>query len=164
MDIRIYTQNTPPSADNPNALAVYNKALKDFAYVDSTSELEASTGLVVRPTTRLETIGGKVAKYMLTTRGSDAFDPEYGVYYTGYTNVSSGSLSKLRINISSDTQRCETYIKTFERSLPETIEKLSSIKLLDIRVNRKEHFRLDIYLKVVTTFKNSAIVSVNPSN
>jgi hypothetical protein len=78
----------------------------------------------------LEKIVGKVVKYLLTEKGSDLFDPEYGSLWAGFSQVAGSQLSRLRITIDSDIRSCISYLVAQEKDLPAAQEKLRSVEFL----------------------------------
>lgn len=78
----------------------------------------------------LEKIVGKVVKFLLTEKGSDLFDPDYGSVWIGSTQVAGSQLSRLRITIDSDIRSCITYLVAQEKDLPATQERLRSVEFL----------------------------------
>jgi hypothetical protein len=122
-------------------------------------EILTSSGLVNAPASRLETIANKVAKYMLTTKGSDALDAEYGSYLPTYQTMTEGLLPRTQVEISGDIIACTQAIQNSELDLLDTIEKLDSIALLEIQFYKKQ-LRLEVYIQVSTTFGNSALLNV----
>ena len=106
----------------------------------------------------IEVIAGKVVKYMLTSRGSDAFDPDYGGVSMHHTQISQAFLPQLTLEVHDDVQRCTGFIK---RSDGNNQERLLRINVLDIRYNaRLTPDRVDVYLEILTTKNNRAVVAI----
>jgi len=78
----------------------------------------------------LEKIVGKVVKFLLTEKGSDLFDLDYGSVWIGSTQVADSQLSRLRVTIDSDIRSCIAYLVAQEKDLPTTQEKLRSVEFL----------------------------------
>jgi hypothetical protein len=103
-------------------------------------------------TTRLETIANKVVKYMLTAKGSDLVEPDYGaepIYYNPSLS------SRLVYDVSNVIEGCSAYIKKYELTLDNTIEKLQKLNLLSVDVDGTT---LNIHVSILTTFNNYALL------
>jgi hypothetical protein len=113
------------------------------------------------PASRLECIAGKVVKFMMTTIGSDAYDPNYGSFLPTYRQVAESMIPKLYIEIQNDLVRCTAFIKEIERDLGDTVERLSSVTLVDLIYNpRTTPDRIDVYINIKTTAGNTAVLVV----
>lgn len=114
------------------------------------------------PTARsIEVIAGKVVKYMLTEKGSDAFDSSYGGTSMHYQQLSPEYLPQFKREVAVDVQNCERYIKEKEESNSVTGERLHSIKLLRVEYNPYiTPGRVDVYLEVFTTYGKHACVAI----
>jgi phage baseplate assembly protein W len=141
-DIRIYTLT-----------GVYEGTTKDSEYM-------VPTPLSDTVTTPLETICGKVVKFLLTSKGSHAMNQEYGSYLTTYTQISESFLPRLHIELLDDISRCASYIKQAEKALQSDYEKLARITLKSLDYKRHTRDRIDIHIEVVTTKRNSALLTV----
>jgi len=109
----------------------------------------------------IEVIAGKVVKYMLTEKGSDAFDPEYGGTSMHYLQLSPQYLPQFKHEVLLDVQNCERYIKETEEYNNVTGERLHSIKLL--RVSYEPQLlpgRVDVWLEIFTTLGKHACVAI----
>lgn len=140
MDIRLY-----------NASGVYLDTRTERMELSS-PEFPASTGL--------EVIAGKVVKYLLTYRGTDAFDSEYGgtALHTRY--MSQQYISKFALELKQDIEDCINYIHKSESSLPEGAEKLDTVTLVDVQYNKNTRDRLDITLEIVTNKGSDALLHI----
>lgn len=107
-------------------------------------------------TSRLETIANKVVKYILTDRGSDMVDPTYG---SSFIPTSTTDLQRITYVVANTITSCITFIKDTERSLSNTIEKLSTINLLSVEIIDRD--KLKIRISILTTFKNYALLDVS---
>jgi len=112
-------------------------------------------------TSGVEIIAGKVLKFLLTSKGSDPFDKEYGAYLTSFTQISESYVPRMALEVRSDIKRCQDYITREEASLPDTQEKLSHITLLKIDYNPKLiRDRVDIHIEIKTNKNNTAALRI----
>ena len=123
-------------------------------YTDQTNSSEYMQ--LVRPedpsASGIEVIAGKVVKYLLTGRGSDAFDPGYGGVSMHHTQISQAFIPQLTL------RRCTGFIKKTDGN---DQERLLRINVLDIRYNaRLSPDRVDVYLEILTTKNNRAVVAL----
>lgn len=129
-------------------------------YADQTNSSEYMQ--LVRPedpsASGIEVIAGKVVKYLLTDRGSDAFDPGYGGVSMHHTQISQALIPQLTLEVHDDVRRCTEFIK---RTDGNDQERLLRINVLDIRYNaRLSPDRVDVYLEILTTKNNRAVVAL----
>ena len=158
MDIKIYHPGEIPTG--VEAFTRYNDKLEKYAYKNSTSEKYKESPLTDAPVNTLEVIGGKVVKFMLTAKGSDAFAPEYGANLTLYNFINKSLAARIKFDISRDIFRCAEYIKGTEKSLPINSEKLLAIIFLEFRYSMDIRTRFDVYLEIRTTKKHIALLNV----
>jgi len=125
-----------------------------------TSEVMLPTPLSDSTTSTLETIGGKVAKFLLTTIGSDVFNKDYGAYLTTHQQISEAYLPRFQVEVLEDIKRCTSYIKSTEAALSGNIEQLNRINLLRISYSKNSRDRVDIYIEIKTTFGNSSLLTL----
>lgn len=133
-------------------------------FVDTSTERMDPSSPELASSTGLEVIAGKVIKYLLTYKGSDAFDPEYGSTALHTKYMSPEYLSKFTLELKQDIEECVSYLHRSESSLPEGTEKLSSITLSNVQYNSKVRDRIDITLDIKTTAGNSAAIHVQGGN
>lgn len=116
------------------------------------------------PTTteRLRVICNKVLKYLLTYRGSDAYDASYGSLAIHRKHISPALLPEIRMELLEDIADCTRYLQTAEaEKLDDSEERLSSITLVSMNYDRQaDPTRLDIYLLIQTTYGNRAVIEV----
>lgn len=116
------------------------------------------------PTTteRLRVICNKVLKYLLTYRGSDAYDPSYGSRAIHRRHIAPALLPEIRMELIEDIADCTSYIQRAEQDkLDSNDERLSSITLISMNYDRNtDPTRLDIHLLIRTTFGNRAVIEV----
>ncbi len=112
--------------------------------------------------TRLETIAGKVVKYMLTTKGSDFFDSDYGSYLTSYRQIADAYIPRIQLELEADLSSCTSFIQAAENAeLDDDEERLSSVKLVSLEYDRDtDPTRFDVYLLITTSFGNTAQLTV----
>ena len=109
----------------------------------------------------IEVIAGKVVKFMLTSRGSDAFTPEYGGVSMHHTQISQTFIPQLTLEVHDDVRRCTEFIKSTDGNEQ---ERLLRINVLDIRYNALlSPDRVDVYLEILTTKNNRAVVAITTS-
>ena len=111
--------------------------------------------------TSIEVIAGKVVKYMLTEKGSDAFDPDYGGTSMHYQQISSAFLPQFRREVGIDVENCQKYIKETEIARNVEGERLLNINLLKVVYKpRVTPNRVDVYLEIITTYGKRACVAI----
>jgi len=119
---------------------------------------------VSSPTTsRLETIVNKVVKFLITDYNSNAFDPTYGSKWTTYTQIRESYIPQFILLINSDISRCISYIRNSEVSLPNTIEKLSTIKFNGLEYSTptfESTTRILVNITIYTNFNNKALFTL----
>jgi len=109
-----------------------------------------------------EVIAGKVVKYLLTARGSDAFNPDYGGVALHHVQISPAYIPQLTFEVHTDVENCTAFIKNAEKNYSVDGERLSHIIVRDIRYNaRLTPWRVDVYLEVFTTYGNRAQVVIS---
>lgn len=113
-------------------------------------------------TQALQVICGKVLKYLLTNRGTDAFDPKYGGRALHRTHISETLLTEIRLELLEDIRDCLDYIKSGEEVYTDyDQEKLLSITLVGLNYNRElSPDRIEVHLLIKTTLGNNAVVQV----
>lgn len=106
----------------------------------------------------IEVIAGKVVKFLLTSRGSDAFTPEYGGVSMHHPQISQAFIPQLTLEVHDDVRRCTEFIKSTDGNEQ---ERLLRINVLDIRYNALlSPDRVDVYLEILTTKNNRAVVVI----
>lgn len=140
LDLRLYSP-TGNYADR-NRLSEYMQLVKP----DDPSALD------------IEVIAGKVVKFMLTSRGSDAFVPEYGGVSMHHAQICKTFIPQLTLEVHDDVRRCTEFIKNTDSH---DQERLLRINVLDIRYNAiLSPDRVDVYLEILTTKNNRAVVAI----
>ena len=116
------------------------------------------------PATSIEVLGNKVVKFMLTRRGSDAFEPDYGGISMHHGQICYAYLPKLRLEVLDDIARCETYVNQGEGQLAagdNTSERLYKVVLRDIRYNPLvTPTRVDVYIEIISTTGKREVVAI----
>lgn len=111
----------------------------------------------------IEVIAGKVVKYLLTARGSDAFNPGYGGIAFQSTHINERYMPQFTLEINKDVENCEYDLKNIDRRDNVEGERLFKIYVRDIRYSpRTDPGRVDVYLEIVTTYDNRAVVCIHP--
>lgn len=131
----------------------------EFGVANTELALLASEGISFPAVSRLETITNKVVKFLLTDYGSDAFDTTYGSRWVSILQMSKSYLPKYVLTINSDIERCITYIKSGESSLPSTTEKLYTIKFNGLNFSTAElsaTTEILLSITIYTTLGNKA--------
>lgn len=110
----------------------------------------------------LQIICGKVLKYLLTARGSDAYDPTYGSRALHRTHVAPSLVPEIRMELLEDIHDCVTYLRTAENAkLSTTAERLYSVQLIDLHYNRTSApDRLDVHLLIRSNQGRTAVIKV----
>ena len=112
------------------------------------------------PSSDIETIAGRVVKFLLTNIGTDLFDSEYGGYIPSYTQISQNDLPRIRLEIADDIDRCLTYITDSDRNDNATGELLQSLSLKKVVYDFSTRNRLDIYIEIKTNLGNYALLAM----
>jgi len=133
-------------------------------FVDTSVERMDPSSPELASATGLEVIAGKVVKYLLTYRGTDAFDPDYGGTALHTRFISPAYLSKFTLELKQDIEDCIAYVHRAESSLPDGTERLDTVILSKVQYNNNTRDRIDITLEIVTTSGNSAVVHVQGGN
>lgn len=132
-----------------------------FEDVYDISELTAKAHADDKNATPIEVIANKVVKFLLTSKGSDAFDSDYGGVALHYGQISESFMPRFTLEMQNDVRRCKEFIRITETALDVSREKLSNIILRDIKYNFKNTpDRVDVYIEIITNKNNTAIVAV----
>lgn len=131
-----------------------------YAGTTDSSEFMLPSPLADTVTTRLETICGKVVKFLLTGKGTDSFNPQYGSYLTTYNQISEAYLPRLHVELLEDIRRCTSFIKLAEAKETPSEENLQRIRLVNLVYNKNTRDRIDLYIEVISTHSNSALLTV----
>jgi hypothetical protein len=100
----------------------------------------------------------KVVKYLLTEKGTDYFEPTYGVsYLTLLRSVSKDNLSRMDIEVSADIKLCIEYIKKYDDYLKTIL--FTGCKFMQVEDGR---WMLLISIKIVN--KNNIAIGVGIKN
>lgn len=91
-------------------LFAYNKP---FVANSNETFLEYSSNAITMPSAKDdEVIINKVLKFLLTEKGTDLFDPEYGSNWVILSrSISIDNLDRLSIEVTNDIERCKSYLK-----------------------------------------------------
>lgn len=133
------------------------------SYVDYEKTSELTTKALADDTNAsgLEVLGNKVVKFLLTQKGTDAFDPEYGGVALHYGQISKAFIPRLTIEMQNDISRCREFIRRTEAGLASGTEKIANIILKDIRYDPISlPDRVDVYIEIVTNQNNKALVAL----
>lgn len=134
-------------------------------YVDSQLVSEEMDRVVPDdPTaTGMEVIAGKVVKFMLTEKGSDAFNQDYGGTSMHWLQIAPQSLPQFKREVFQDVQNCIKFLKNAELDNEVTGERLYTINLLRVAYDpRLSPNRVDVYLEIITTLGKRAVVAITP--
>lgn len=114
-------------------------------------------------TNELEIICGKVLKYLLTARGTDAFDPTYGGRALHRTHISSTLLPEIRMELLEDIRDCVAYLKAGEdKAKAYNDERLYSITLVSLEYDRNvSPDTLHAHLLIRSNKGNTAVIKVD---
>lgn len=109
----------------------------------------------------IEVIANKVVKFLLTQKGSDALDPDYGGVALHYGQISESFIPRLTMELQNDIYRCRSFIKETEKFLPDSVEKLKNLVLVKVKYNpRISPDRVDVYIEIITNKENRALVAI----
>ncbi len=136
-------------------------------FVDSRADSESMNRVLPEdPSAKsIEVIAGKVVKFMLTEKGSDAFNPEYGGTSMHYLQISPQFLPQLRREVFADVEACTRFVKKAEVSGGVSGERLEKISVLKVQYEpRLTPNRFDVFLEVFTTAGNRAVVALKGKN
>lgn len=107
----------------------------------------------------LETLANKVVRFLLTTKGSFIFDPEYGSTAFAYSQVSREFIPKLRLEVQRDITRCFKYIKSTENPLDTSDRaKLGSLILRAVEYNPYKTTGCAVKIEIITTTGNTSLL------
>ena len=110
--------------------------------------------------TGLEVLANKVVKFLLTTKGTDGFDPEYGGVAFSGSQMSKDYLPKFRVEVQRDISRCFTFIKLSEdTSDTSTCARLGSIILRGISFSTTEPGKIIVRIEIVSSDGQSALLA-----
>mgnify|MGYP006873166750 CR=1 FL=1 len=137
------------------------KSTADYDVVDLISE-EMTRAYPDDPTARsIEVIGGKVVKFLLTRKGTDAFNPDYGGTALHNNQISESYLPQIALELNIDVENCYNFIKATELSADVVGEKLLRIDIDDIAYDPDvDPTRIDVYLTIYTTYGKHAVVAI----
>lgn len=115
--------------------------------------------LEVAPTSGPGVLANKVVKYLLTSKGSDTVDPDYGCRLIDFTQISKNQLSRLHMEVLDGISDCTKFIKSTEdKSLPAE-DRLKSITLTDLKYGGPlSRDSVHIYLKITTMAGTQALL------
>lgn len=131
--------------------------IKLYNFKERDTELPRSE-LEDAPASGLEVIANKVVKFLLTSYGSDALDPEYGGRALQVTQFSEQYIPKLRLELEEDIKRCLSYIKKYSKNE----EKLMHLILVNLKYDPVlSPGRVDAYIELITNKNNRALLDVS---
>ena len=161
----MFTNSFPSKVD----LKLYYNTYKysdSFLYLDRGIEWEVSEEMASAPVDGkvagyLNTLANKVVKFLLTSKGSDTINSEYGGNVSSSTWIHEGYRGRYEQELSQDIQRCISFIKSTETPGPDN-ERLRAV-ILDKLEYLPKHRPLDvhIFLRILTTKNNVALLSFN---
>ncbi len=114
----------------------------------------------------LRIICGKVMKFLLTYRGTDPYDPDYGGIALHRTHISESLLPEIRSELMDDIDRCQKYLcaAETERNAVEgqyAHENIRSISLAALDYDREAAAdRIEVHILIVTDRNNTAVIEV----
>lgn len=113
-------------------------------------------------TSSIEILGSKVVKFLLTERGSDAFNPDYGGVSMHHVQLSEEDMPKFRLEVLDDIAKCTEYIiNTSESQLAfndTESARLASITLVDITYATLA--QIDVYIDILSTIGKHQVVTI----
>lgn len=140
-------------------LRIYHRTgTYDVIYTGS-EEMEGGL-LSEAPASEIEVLANRVVKFLLTSRGSDVFDPDYGSYLPTYTQVAQSLIPRMRLEVLEDLKRCREYIQAADKEQDNPF-KLYSLTLKEFRYNpNTDRSRIDIFIEVVSEEGQSALLDI----
>lgn len=115
--------------------------------------------LSMTPATGSGVLANKVVKFLLTSKGSDALDPEYGCYLVNFSQVSGNQIPRLQMEILDGISACTKYIKASEDAKAPPEERLKKITLEDLKYGAPlAKDCVHIYLKITTMAGTQALL------
>lgn len=146
LDMRLYS-----------AIDVYDDDTKTSGYTELVTPEDDSA-------TSIEVVANKVVKFLLTSYGSDPFDPDYGGVAFTHMQISKAYLPKLKLELLDDIERCATYINKGEAAQDaddDSNETLYQITLQDLSYDPYTNpTRVDAYVEITTNSNKKAVVSI----
>lgn len=113
--------------------------------------------------TDMEVIAGKVVKFLLTEKGSDAFSPVYGGTSMHWLQIAPQSLPQFKREVFQDVQNCIKFLKTADLDYDIDGERLETINILKIVYDPvRTPNRVDVHLEIITTLGKRAVVAITP--
>ena len=113
----------------------------------------------------IEVIAGKVVKFLLTEKGSDAFDPLYGGTSMHYKQISPAFLPQYKLEVGQDVENCLKHMLQADMEYGVEGEKLQNINLLRVAYDPiTSPNRVDIYIEIITTLGKRAVVAITPKS
>lgn len=113
----------------------------------------------------IEVIAGKVVKFLLTEKGSDAFNPLYGGTSMHYKQISPTFLPQYKREVFQDVENCRKFLLEADLEYGVNGEKLQTINLLKVVYDPvRTPNRVDVYIEIITTFGKRAVVAITPKS
>ncbi len=114
-------------------------------------------------TTGIEVIAGKVVKFLLTEKGSDAFNPLYGGTSMHYKQISPTFLPQYKLEVFRDVENCRKFLMEADLEYEVDGEKLQTLNLLKVVYDPlRSPDRVDVYIEIITTLGKRAVVAITP--
>lgn len=111
----------------------------------------------------MEVIAGKVVKFLLTEKGSDAFNPEYGGTSMHWLQIAPQSLPQFKREVFQDVENCKKFLYSADLDYGVDGERLSNINILRIAYDPvRTPNRVDVYLEIITSLGKRAVVAITP--
>lgn len=111
----------------------------------------------------IEVIAGKVVKFLLTEKGSDAFNPLYGGTSMHWRQIAPQSLPHFKREVFQDIQNCIKFLRQADFEYENEGERLKTINLLRVAYDPyRTPNRVDVYIEVITTLGKRAVVAITP--
>jgi len=117
------------------------------------------------PTAGISVLAGKVTKYLMTRRGSDLMNPQYGCHLLTYTQVPQAELPRFQLELISSLGDCAAYIKGTETGITDNTKRLKSIELINLTYNIGDiKDQVDIHLKITDLSGGTTVLNVPIKN
>lgn len=141
-------------------IRLYNRTDKKSSYLeDASGHVLAESSLEHTPAEGIEVIANKVVKFLLTIKGSDILNPDYGCYLASAQIGYSSDLSLFKMELTNSVSRCAAFIKRTEPK--DAALKLRSLQIQKIQYDSKRSpGRVDVFLKIITSSGHEAVLDI----
>ncbi|MCB5270532.1 MAG: hypothetical protein LHW56_01655 [Candidatus Cloacimonetes bacterium] len=140
-------------------LRIYRRTGNFDVIYQGAEEMEGSL-LSEAPAAAIEVLANRVVKFMLTSRGTDVFDSDYGSYLPTYTQVAQSLVPRMRLEVMDDLKRCQAYLQQADQEQDNSY-KLFSLTLREFRYDpTKDRGRIDVVIEVLSVEGEKALLDL----